>query len=853
MDSLRWERMQLLFHQALERPEAERSAFVAAATGEDGEIAAAVMSMLQADSRNTSLLDGGLDEVARQVVECSVDPSAFGEFGPYRPRKLLGEGGMGVVWLAEREDTGQLVAIKFLANAGLSPARREHFAREIKTLARLKHPLIARLYDAGTLANGTPWFAMEYVEGMRLADYLRENRCSVRGRVRLFRSICDAVQHAHSQEIIHRDLKPSNILIEKDGAPKLLDFGIAKQFQNVNEPSDQTKAGLRFLSRDYAAPEWARDGEVGFYTDVYSLGVILYEMLTGALPDRAADPLQKPSALVRKTSSANVADLGRAEWSDLDALCLKAMHRDRRERYQSVEALLRDIDHFLTGEPLDARPDKFLYRLGKFVARNRRAVAAASLVFAAIAGLVVFFTARLARERDRADRERGIAMAMNRFLSDDLLGRADPFRTGNASETFAQVVKQASPRIDLQFHAEPEVAARLHQTLAGAFDKRSDFPQARREYAEADRLFLQSEGPLSHDLVLLRLQQAAMEARSFEGGSLPRAKSLLAEAERTIAGIGKPPADLTVWLYTARGYLAVAGTDARSAERNFSEALRAASADPAFDESARERIKEGIAVSYIRRGDGARAEPLFREITEVLSRTVGPGSPDVLRARIYLAQSLLVQRKFAEAIEQASAVYPSLVKAVGPDHETVLTLLGTRAAAEGSLRRWDDAIRDDLTVYGIAVRKQGPVSLYAIGTLSDAALSQCQSGRYREGESNARKAFQESSKAFGLRAGLTGGVAYTLAFCLSKSGRLAEAAALLRNIDISATTQQAGDPNVGADVALLQGEVAAHSGDFAAAQRFADSAAAALAGPAASAADKQELKVLRTTIAAHAK
>ena len=850
MDSLRWEQMQRLFHQALERPETKRNAFVADAAAGDSELATAVMRMLEADGRNSSLLDRGLDEVARQVVESSLDLAAFREFGPYRIQKVLGEGGMGVVWLAQRQDTAQVVAIKFLANAGMSPARREHFAREIKTLARLKHPFIARLYDAGSLADGTPWFAMEYVEGVRLTEYLREHRRSIRDRLQLFRSVCDAVQYAHGREIIHRDLKPSNVLVEKDGTPKLLDFGIAKQWQNTDEPSDQTRAGPRFFSRDYAAPEWADDGEAGFYTDVYSLGVMLYEVLTGALPDHSSDAPEKPSVVARKTHSAGAEKLSKAEWNDLDALCLKATQRSPAERYRSVEALLRDVDHFLKGEQLDAQPDTLGYRLRKFAARNRRAVVSASAVFTLVALLVVFFTARLAGERDRANRERAIATAMNRFLSDDLLGRADPFRSGNAGETFAQMVKQASPRIDLQFKTEPLIAARLHQTLAGAFDKRSDFPQARQEYEQAERLFRQAEGPSSQDAALLRLQRAAMEARSFEGGSLARAKSLVTDAERTIARIAKPKTELAVWLYTARGVIALSETDPRGAEQNFSAALRAASADGSFDETAREKITQLIAVSYIKRGDGARAEPLCREVIASLARTSGPGSPDVLRARIYLTQTLLVQRKFADAIEEANAIYPSLVKHLGEEHEAVLSLLGTRAAAEGSLTRWDDAIRDDLAVYRIAVKKQGPASLYSIGMLSDAALSQCEAGHYSEGEANARQAFQVSSKAFGLRAGLTGGVAYTLAFCLSKLNRLGEAAELLQNIDVSATAQQAGDPNVGADVALLQGEVAARRGDFESARHFADLAAPTLDAPSASAADKKELQTLRDTIAA---
>src|SRR5215472_18728914 len=229
MDSARYEQIQTIFHDALERPEAERQTFVEAACGSDTELLAEVLNMLDADSRRTSLLDRGLPDAAHETISAPFDPVSSREFGPYRLVRLLGEGGMGVVWLAERRDAGNLVAIKFLPHAGLSPARRDRFAREIKTLGKLKHPYIARLYDAGALEDGTPWFAMEYVEGIPLGDYLRQTQLPVEARLKLFRAICTAVQYAHGQEIIHRDLKPSNILVEYDGTPRLLDFGIARE------------------------------------------------------------------------------------------------------------------------------------------------------------------------------------------------------------------------------------------------------------------------------------------------------------------------------------------------------------------------------------------------------------------------------------------------------------------------------------------------------------------------------------------------------------------------------------------------------------------------------------------------
>jgi serine/threonine-protein kinase len=844
MDSQRWEQIQAIFHGTLKLPEVERKAFLEAAAGGDSEVAAEVMMMLDADRQGASLLDRGLPEVAQQIMDSALDPASFREFGPYRIKKMLGEGGMGVVWLAERKDVHNQVAIKFLPHAALSPARRENFAKEIRTLARLKHPFIARLYDAGTLEDGTPWFAMEYVEGGPLTGYLKEHTPSVRERMKLFRSICDAVQYAHGQEIIHRDLKPSNILVERDGTPRLLDFGIAKQLQKLDEPADQTRPGIRFVSRDYAAPEWLHDGAVGFSIDVYSLGVILYEMLTGRLPGDG-DP-ESPSIAAR-----DALRLGKAARSDLDVLCLKAMHQDPAQRYQSVEALTRDVDHYLKSEPLEARPDTVRYRLGKFVSRNKRAALAASLAFAFIAGLVVFFTVRLAKERDRANHETAIAMTMNRFLSEDLIGRSDPFKSGNAGESFADVVKQASPRIDLQFENEPLIAARLHQTLANAFDKRSDFPQARREYDRADRLFRQAEGPLSQDAIVARLQWAAMEARSFERGSLAHAKSLLSDAEAALAKIAQPREHVAVWLYSARGSIAVVGGDAHAAEENFSAALRSAEASKSFDETERNKIKQTVAYAYIHQGNGAKAEPLLRNIVATLSRAEGPDSPDVMRARIYLAQSLMVQGKYAAAINEANAVYPSLVKKVGEDNETVTTLLGTLAASEGLLGRYDDAIRDDLKAYRIGVRTRGPATLFSIGMLSDAALTQCMIGRLAEGEPNAREAYEQSSKAFGPRSGLTGGTAYALAYCLTRSNKLDEASGLLRGIDVKATAERAGDPNVGSSIEMVQGEIAARRGDFVTAKRHLDAVAPVFDRPGASAPDKEDIKRLRTLIAAH--
>src|SRR5271156_357364 len=221
MDSERWERIQSVFHEIVDRPHAERAALLKSACSGDEGLMADVAALLEEDARSASVLDRELSRIAHQVVDAPLNFLPFEEFGPYRVKSVLGEGGMGVVYLAEREDLGSSVAIKILRDAWLSPARLARFESEQRTLANLNHPSIARIYDADCMANGTPWFVMEFVEGVPLTDYCRQHESSIEERLRLFREVCEAVQYAHSQAIIHRDLKPSNIPVKSDGAVKL--------------------------------------------------------------------------------------------------------------------------------------------------------------------------------------------------------------------------------------------------------------------------------------------------------------------------------------------------------------------------------------------------------------------------------------------------------------------------------------------------------------------------------------------------------------------------------------------------------------------------------------------------------
>ena len=477
MDAARWERIQALFHDVADLPEPAQRASLETQCREDPALMTEVLGLLQEDARGDSLLDRDAAYVAGQVLDEGIPPALLDQhFGPYRMTQMLGQGGMGVVYLAEREDLGSVAAIKILRDAWLSPDRRERFASEQRTLAQLNHPAIARLYDADTLPDGTPWFVMEYVEGVPLTTFCEEHASSVTERLRLFRAVCEAVEHAHRHLIVHRDLKPSNILVKPDGSVKLLDFGIAKQLDSLEGPVDRTRTGLRLMTPAYAAPEQILGDPVGIHTDIYTLGVVLYELLTGRLPFDLANrtPSEAETVIVeqrpeRPSAAAKEKSVSRRAWADLDVLCLTAMHIEPQRRYRTVEALIRDIDHYLAGEPLEARPDTFGYRLGKYVRRNRRMVSAVAGSVLVVLGLVVFYTVRLATARNAAVAEAARTQRIQHFMlnlfqgGDETVGPADSLRVVTLLDRGVQEAQSLD--------GEPAVQAELRETLGSLYQK----------------------------------------------------------------------------------------------------------------------------------------------------------------------------------------------------------------------------------------------------------------------------------------------------------------------------------------------------------------------------------------------
>lgn len=416
MDAERWDRVKAIFQDAMEREPAERDALLSAACATDAELRAAVERLLAAHANAGDFLDSARNISLKDlpVPTHAIDEDTAPErIGPYRIVRALGQGGMGTVYLAERDDPGlrKMVALKVVHAASRVIVRR--FRTETQILAALEHPGIARLYDGGTTDQGLPYFVMEYVDGENLLAYCETRRASIADRLRLFRRVCEAVQYAHQNFIVHRDLKPSNILVAPDGGPKLLDFGIAKALSPSGEAIEDTAFFARVLTPQYASPEQIRGEVVTTASDVYSLGAILYELLSGRRPYQLTN--QSSAGIERivceqepvPPSSQAPDALTRPLRGDLDNIVLKALRKDPAGRYATAAELAADVQRHLDGYPVLARPDRPTYRAAKFVRRHRRAVAVAAVAaLSLVVGLAVaVWQARVATiQRERADR-----------------------------------------------------------------------------------------------------------------------------------------------------------------------------------------------------------------------------------------------------------------------------------------------------------------------------------------------------------------------------------------------------------------------------------------------------------------
>jgi serine/threonine-protein kinase len=742
VNSARWERIQSLFHDAVDLPADEREAFLRAACGDDHELLADVRASIEEDQRGASLLDRGVAYAANRVLRN--EATTVQEIGPYRMVRAIGEGGMGVVFLAERTDLGSQAAIKILRDAWLSPARRERFATEQRTLASLNHPAIARLYDAGALSDGTPWIVMEYVPGVSLTDYCRAHSSPLTERLRLFRAVCDAVLYAHRHLVIHRDLKPSNVLVTADGHVKLVDFGISKQLGDA--ALDVTRTGARLMTPAYAAPEQVRGDAPGLYTDVYSLGVILYELVAGRLPfdlstrtPHQADQViveqdpPRPSAAAANDPRAPLSAIGRTSRGDIDVLCLTAMHKDPARRYQTVEALIRDLDHYEKREPLEARPDAIGYRARKFVRRNWRALTATAAALSVIVALVTFYTMRLTSARNAALTEAARAQRIQELMlnlftgGEEAAGPAEDLRV-------VSLIDRGVLEAD-NLNAEPAVQVSMYRTLGGIYQRLGNLTRAEsllETALERRRTLYGAEHPeVAESLVamgLLRVGQAKFdEAERFVRDGLEMSTRLLPAGDPAIA---RATTALGLVLEERGSYKEAIATLEEAARLH--SARQPASADLAA--TLRELFNSEFYAGNFTTADeiGARVLAMTKQVNGERHALVAEDLINLGAVRYERGQYAEAERYYRDALAITEGWY-------GNDHYKTgsnLTMLGRSLQVQMRLDEAADVLSRAVT---IQERVFGPVHPRVASAVNDLGAVAQRSGRYDEAEAAFRR------------------------------------------------------------------------------------------------------------------
>lgn len=832
METAHWMRAQQIFADVIDLPLEERREALERLCDGDTALEQAIQEMLDEDGRRHSLLDQEIESLAAHALaQDRVRTLVQQQIGPYRLLRILGEGGMGVVYLAERIDIGGFVAIKLLRDAWISPMRRERFVLEQRLLAQLSHPNIAHLYDSGISADGMYWFVMEYADGTTITEWILSRKGTLRQNLLVFRQACDAVRYAHSRAIIHRDLKPSNILVTEPGTVKLLDFGVAKHLQGELQV-DRTMAGMRLLTPAYAAPEQLSGGTVGVFTDVYALGVLLYQILTSELPlpaqERHPDnPLPKPSLRAGHRAKTLSDVPGRHEWADLDALCMTALEIDPDLRYRSVDALMADLDAFLDGRPLLARRKGWGYQAAKFVKRNRAVMtlAAATALVAIFAGFAVY--RRAIHERNLATANNTTLSAMYGFLSQDLLGQSNPYLSVPGSvhvpqQTLLDAIRTALPRIDSRFSRQPEIAARLHQTVADVFRSRTQYVEADQQYAIAAQKFREVQGPLSEDVIITELKRENAQLSSRLPGAVDSARKGFAAEQALIAKLRSPSAELRGWEALIDASVMGFGEHPQSAVPRLTDAIHEAEATPAFAPALLATMKARVCGLYVRMQDGPNLERCSRELRDQFGRQNGNDSPTTALFDMYLQEALYLEGRYRDAIAQGDQNYARFSRILGADHELTLATLAARAAAEGQVGMYDAAVRDDLQLNAAETSNPSGARL-AEGSLGDAAMFECHAGRFKDGINHARQLIREASSPSAAFPMFAEGAKFTIADCLiagqeqhptaSMNADLNEAENLLKNFDAKQTDQMSGGTDYDAwlnlafaRIALLRGK-----------------------------------------------
>jgi serine/threonine-protein kinase len=739
-DQARWREIESLFHEAIELEPQARRGFLDQRCGDDRDLRLEIERLIALDGGAGGFLTTGpLKEAVSRAAHSIVDRAAGdlhdrpgAEVSKYRLLAPIASGGMGIVWRAERVDGqfSQSVAIKLIKRGMDSSDILHRFRNERQLLANLRHPNIARLLDGGATDDSRPFLVMEYVDGVPIDQYCADRNLDVAARLRLFQSVCRAVHAAHTNLIVHRDLKPANILVTTDGEPKLLDFGIAKVLDpGGSSTASVTATDLRLLTPRYASPEQIRGEAITTASDVYSLGVLLYELLTGrspyasptasrreieaavldATPIRpslavSGDPSRQGAAGLPATSVRHrpptESQLRRMLRGDLDTIVLKALAKSPADRYESVAALVDDIERHLNAQPITAVAESLTTLMRKFVRRNRTTVTAAT-VLASVVVLAGVIAAWLAIRESEA---REVAESINQFLNEDLLAAANPTMTEHGNLTVRQALDRASQRLGERFGGKPHIEAALRQTIGEAYLAlglpRESIPHLER----AVELHRATRGPRHRSTRDAMRDLAGALYWNDQGAEARALATELLDLDLQAAGPRSADAMATRHLMVLTGDWPV--LDDRLAELHAILDWNAANLGDSDPETL--AVMHTLANDYIYAKRLTDAEPLVQRIWEATQRAYGPSHPETLEAMVGRA---IVRGRLGHT-EEGLAMLKEAVRIHRETKPDDFTQMGITLVHLGNhldaLERFREAEAAYLEAYDILCRSLGP-------------------------------------------------------------------------------------------------------------------------------------------------
>ena len=848
------ERLERLFQEAQQLGPAERPAFLEAACADDAFLRRELESLLAADEQAEAL--GFLNEPAGSLdtalpFETSFDPLRDRmkgvQVGPFEIVRTLGQGGMGDVYLAVRKSPfKQYVALKIVRDGARTREAIARFELERQILAALSHPNIARLLDGGVTRDGMPYFALEFVDGRPITTYCDDRALAVRERLRLFQTVCEAVHYAHQNLVIHRDLKPSNILVTDDGKVKLLDFGIAKllnpHLSAVNMP--ETVPELLPMTPEYASPEQVRGEGLSTASDIYALGVILHELLVGhrpfALDGRSAQEIiqkvsfEEPPRPSTRLPHASAGAISRARGTspdrlqrqvrgDLDNIVLMALRKDPTRRYASAQQFAQDVERYLSGLPVAARPDTVAYRARKFVARHRASViAVALLAFSLVGGLgAALWQAREARTA-LAQAERALRQSdeVSSFLL-NLFQASDPSEARGEDVSASELLRRGMIRAE-ELSGQPTVQARMVEIIGRVHQSLGHYETAQQLLERAAELHEEHSGAesaevaanLAHRADLQRLWGNYAEAESLYGRALRLQRRLLGEAHPQVAassvGLGRVLQDRGDYdrAETVFREAVALQQDAHGAEHPdvlaslslLAQALRGKDDYDGAESvlkrviSLQEKVYGSIhpevaqnlvqlaGIYAIRDNDFEKSEAMHRRALQIYERLYGSEHPLVAKSLNHVGASLLFRGRLDEAEPLFRRSLAMNERLLGPGHPnvgTTLNGLGLLEVERGALDEAEAYFRAALAIYEVAFGQDSHVTAAVYGNLASVAEKR---GDLETAEHFLRTDLELRTRALGPDHLYVVGRARTLASLLSKRGKIAEAESLLVQI-----------------------------------------------------------------------